>query len=170
MGFEQDHEPAAELRAGVRKFPRMIASLTEGAEAIAWYQQRARHVRRLSPDPPIDPRRAANGCYFEPEIHGGHATEGRRRPASTRAGPIVGRRTDPRRAEEPVMSRDGAGDRSGEGGTRDGPQASQRRQELLGPWPARRQAEVEPPPRVHHTPRHAQVTAADRGGDQGLAQ
>jgi len=40
MGFEQYHEPAQELSQGARTFARMIASLTEEAEAIGWYQQR----------------------------------------------------------------------------------------------------------------------------------
>ena len=40
MGFEQYHEPAAELSAETRTFARMIASLTEEAEAINWYEQR----------------------------------------------------------------------------------------------------------------------------------
>ncbi len=40
MGFEQYHEPAQELSAEARTFARMIASLTEEAEAIGWYQQR----------------------------------------------------------------------------------------------------------------------------------
>jgi hypothetical protein len=40
MGFEQYHEPAAELSAEERTFARMIASLTEEAEAIGWYAQR----------------------------------------------------------------------------------------------------------------------------------
>ncbi len=40
MGFEQYHEPPAELSAEARTFARMIASLTEEAEAIGWYQQR----------------------------------------------------------------------------------------------------------------------------------
>jgi hypothetical protein len=40
MGFDQYHEPAAELSAEVRTFARMIASLTEEAEAIGWYAQR----------------------------------------------------------------------------------------------------------------------------------
>ena len=40
MGFEQYHEPAAELSAETRTFARMIASLTEEAEAIGWYDQR----------------------------------------------------------------------------------------------------------------------------------
>lgn len=40
MGFQQYHEPAEELSAEVRTFARMIASLTEEAEAIGWYEQR----------------------------------------------------------------------------------------------------------------------------------
>jgi hypothetical protein len=40
MGFEQYHEPASELSVETRTFARMIASLTEEAEAIGWYQQR----------------------------------------------------------------------------------------------------------------------------------
>ena len=40
MGFEQYHEPANELSTETRTFARMIASLTEEAEAINWYEQR----------------------------------------------------------------------------------------------------------------------------------
>src|SRR5947209_10203248 len=40
MGFDQYHEPASELSPEVRTFARMIASLTEEAEAINWYEQR----------------------------------------------------------------------------------------------------------------------------------
>jgi hypothetical protein len=40
MGFDQYHEPAQELSAETRTFARMIASLTEEAEAIGWYEQR----------------------------------------------------------------------------------------------------------------------------------
>ena len=40
MGFEQYHEPAAELSQDVRTFARMVVSLTEEAEAINWYEQR----------------------------------------------------------------------------------------------------------------------------------
>ncbi len=40
MGFEQYHEPPEELSKEVRTFARMIASLTEEAEAIGWYEQR----------------------------------------------------------------------------------------------------------------------------------
>lgn len=40
MGFNQYHEPANELPQETRTFARMIASLTEEAEAIGWYEQR----------------------------------------------------------------------------------------------------------------------------------
>jgi hypothetical protein len=40
VGFDQYHEPAEELSAETRTFARMIASLTEEAEAIGWYEQR----------------------------------------------------------------------------------------------------------------------------------
>ena len=40
MGFDQYHEPPEELSAESRTFARMIASLTEEAEAIGWYRQR----------------------------------------------------------------------------------------------------------------------------------
>src|SRR5215212_9373512 len=40
MGFDQYHEPPAELSAETRTFARMIASLTDEAEAIDWYEQR----------------------------------------------------------------------------------------------------------------------------------
>ncbi len=40
MGFEQYHEPAAELPEKTRTFARMIVSLSEEAEAINWYEQR----------------------------------------------------------------------------------------------------------------------------------
>jgi len=40
MGFDQYHEPAAELPAETRTFARINASLTEEAEAIGWYEQR----------------------------------------------------------------------------------------------------------------------------------
>lgn len=40
MGFDQYHEPAQELSQETRTFARMIASLTEEAEAISWYEQR----------------------------------------------------------------------------------------------------------------------------------
>ena len=40
MGFDQYHEPAAELSPETRTFARLCASLTEEAEAIGWYEQR----------------------------------------------------------------------------------------------------------------------------------
>ena len=40
MGFDQYHEPPSELSKEVRTFARMIASLSEEAEAINWYEQR----------------------------------------------------------------------------------------------------------------------------------
>ena len=40
MGFDQYHEPAHDLTEETRTFARMIASLTEEAEAINWYEQR----------------------------------------------------------------------------------------------------------------------------------
>jgi hypothetical protein len=40
MGFDQYHEPAGDLSAEARTYARMIASLTEEAEAIGWYAQR----------------------------------------------------------------------------------------------------------------------------------
>ncbi len=40
MGFDQYHEPTHELPEQTRTFARMIASLSEEAEAINWYEQR----------------------------------------------------------------------------------------------------------------------------------
>ena len=40
MSFDQYHEPPQELSDKTRTFARMIASLTEEAEAIGWYEQR----------------------------------------------------------------------------------------------------------------------------------
>ena len=40
MGFDQYHEPADELSQETRTYARIIASLTEEAEAIGWYTQR----------------------------------------------------------------------------------------------------------------------------------
>jgi hypothetical protein len=40
MGFDQYHEPPAELPETTRTFARLCASLTEEAEAIGWYEQR----------------------------------------------------------------------------------------------------------------------------------
>jgi hypothetical protein len=40
VGFDQYHEPPAELPDETRTFARLCASLTEEAEAIGWYEQR----------------------------------------------------------------------------------------------------------------------------------
>jgi hypothetical protein len=40
MGFDQYHEPPAELPEETRTFARLMVSLTEEAEAIGWYEQR----------------------------------------------------------------------------------------------------------------------------------
>jgi hypothetical protein len=40
VGFDQYHEPAAELPEDARTFARMAANLIEEAEAIDWYEQR----------------------------------------------------------------------------------------------------------------------------------
>ena len=40
MGFDQYHEPASELSQETRTRARILASLTEEAEAIGWYDQR----------------------------------------------------------------------------------------------------------------------------------
>ncbi|HEY7195682.1 MAG TPA: hypothetical protein VH306_00675 [Gaiellaceae bacterium] len=40
MGFDQYHEPPAELPEETRTFARMCVSLIEEAEAIDWYEQR----------------------------------------------------------------------------------------------------------------------------------
>jgi uncharacterized protein len=40
VGFDQYHEPAAELPEEARTFARICASLIEEAEAIDWYEQR----------------------------------------------------------------------------------------------------------------------------------
>jgi hypothetical protein len=40
MGFDQYHEPPEELNEESRTFARLITSMIEEAEAIAWYQQR----------------------------------------------------------------------------------------------------------------------------------
>ena len=41
MGFDQYHEPPAELSQETRTFARMIVSMIEEAEAINWYEQRS---------------------------------------------------------------------------------------------------------------------------------
>ena len=40
MGFDQYHEPPAELSDETRTFARMMLSLIEEAQAIDWYEQR----------------------------------------------------------------------------------------------------------------------------------
>lgn len=40
MGFDQYHEPARDLSEDIKTKARMLASLTEEAEAINWYEQR----------------------------------------------------------------------------------------------------------------------------------
>lgn len=40
MGFDQYHEPPGELPEETRTIARLLASLTEEAEAINWYEQR----------------------------------------------------------------------------------------------------------------------------------
>jgi len=47
MGFDQYHEPAQELSPQTRTLARLLASLTEEAEAISWYEQRI----SVEPDP-----------------------------------------------------------------------------------------------------------------------
>jgi hypothetical protein len=47
MGFDQYHEPPAELSAETRTFARLCASLEEESQAIGWYQQRL----DVEPDP-----------------------------------------------------------------------------------------------------------------------
>ena len=65
MGFEQYHEPASELSAETRTFARMIASLTEEAEAIGWYQQ------RISLEPDADARAIMENAQQEEFKHFG---------------------------------------------------------------------------------------------------
>ena len=65
MGFEQYHEPASELSAETRTFARMIASLTEEAEAIGWYQQ------RISLEPDDDARAIMENAQLEEFKHFG---------------------------------------------------------------------------------------------------
>jgi hypothetical protein len=63
MGFDQYHEPAAELSAETRTFARMIASLTEEAEAINWYTQ------RISIEPDDDARAIMENAQQEEFKH-----------------------------------------------------------------------------------------------------
>jgi hypothetical protein len=77
MGFEQYHEPAGELSAEVRSFARMIASLTEEAEAIGWYEQ------RLAVEPDSQARAIMANAQHEEMKHFGMDLEFllRRKPA-----------------------------------------------------------------------------------------
>jgi hypothetical protein len=63
MGFDQYHEPAAELSSEARTFARMIASLTEEAEAIGWYAQ------RISLEPDADARAIMENAQQEEFKH-----------------------------------------------------------------------------------------------------
>jgi hypothetical protein len=63
MGFDQYHEPADELSAQARTFARMIASLTEEAEAIGWYAQ------RISLEPDDDARAIMENAQQEEFKH-----------------------------------------------------------------------------------------------------
>jgi uncharacterized protein len=63
MGFDQYHEPAGELSAEARTFARMIASLTEEAEAIGWYAQ------RISVEPDADARAIMENAQQEEFKH-----------------------------------------------------------------------------------------------------
>ena len=65
MGFEQYHEPAAELSAETRTFARMITSLTEEAEAINWYEQ------RISVEPDVQARTIMTNAQLEEFKHFG---------------------------------------------------------------------------------------------------
>jgi hypothetical protein len=63
MGFDQYHEPPEELSPEVRTFARMIASLTEEAEAIGWYAQ------RISVEPDADARAIMENAQMEEFKH-----------------------------------------------------------------------------------------------------
>jgi len=65
MGFEQYHEPASELSAATRTFARMMASLTEEAEAIGWYEQ------RISVEPDAEARAIMQNAQQEEFKHFG---------------------------------------------------------------------------------------------------
>jgi uncharacterized protein len=65
VGFEQYHEPATELSAEARTFARMIASLTEEAEAIGWYEQ------RISLEPDAQARAIMENAQLEEFKHFG---------------------------------------------------------------------------------------------------
>jgi hypothetical protein len=63
MGFDQYHEPPEEMAAEARTFARMIASLTEEAEAIGWYAQ------RISLEPDDDARGIMENAQLEEFKH-----------------------------------------------------------------------------------------------------
>ena len=63
MGFDQYHEPANELSSEARTYARMIASLTEEAEAIGWYAQ------RISVEPDEDARAIMENAQGEEFKH-----------------------------------------------------------------------------------------------------
>ena len=65
MGFDQYHEPASELSAETRTFARIIASLTEEAEAINWYEQ------RIAVEPDADARAIMTNAQQEEFKHFG---------------------------------------------------------------------------------------------------
>ena len=65
MGFDQYHEPPDELSAETRTFARMIASLTEEAEAIGWYAQ------RISVEPDAEARAIMESAQEEEFKHFG---------------------------------------------------------------------------------------------------
>jgi len=65
MGFDQYHEPPDELSAETRSFARMIASLTEEAEAINWYEQ------RISLEPDAQARAIMENAQLEEFKHFG---------------------------------------------------------------------------------------------------
>ncbi|MEO5502078.1 MAG: hypothetical protein ABIR31_11610 [Ginsengibacter sp.] len=65
MAFDQYHEPADELSKETRTLARMLASLTEEAEAINWYQQ------RISVEPDKDARAIMENAQQEEFKHFG---------------------------------------------------------------------------------------------------
>jgi uncharacterized protein len=65
VGFDQYHEPAADLSPQGRTFARMIASLTEETEAIGWYEQ------RISVEPDAEARAIMRSAQLEEFKHFG---------------------------------------------------------------------------------------------------
>jgi hypothetical protein len=63
MGFDQYHEPPSDLSAEARTYARMVASLTEEAEAIGWYAQ------RISVEPDKDARAIMENAQGEEFKH-----------------------------------------------------------------------------------------------------